>query len=176
MTSTRDERNDVDASYIRGGGGVAVDVRRVAFTVFSLLILILAALVLILTVAAARDNSRLNSLRQHGVSVNATVVSCLGNASGTGITATGFTCRASFTLGDRTYIDVLGGSSRLYSPGDQVRGVTLASRPTSLSAAETVAAAPAAWKAYLTPAILFLALLIGTASAWVWMRRNPVSV
>jgi hypothetical protein len=152
-----------DGSYIRGGGGVAVDAHRVIRVVVVFTLLALLAIAVLLAVAALRSNSRADRLKAHGVAVDVTVTSCLGEASGTGITVTGFKCDGMFTLGGRSYTEVIIGNSANHQAGDIVKAVTDPSDPADLSTADSVAAAhgsSADFALAVIPAALFVVLLV----------------
>jgi hypothetical protein len=168
---------DVDApdaavGYIRGGAGVEVDSRRLLRVVLGLCLLVLAALVIVLTLAAVGENSRSSSLRRHGVPVDVTVTGCLGLASGTGITASGYTCKGTFTLDGRSYTEVIGGITDPRPVGETLRAVADSNDPARLSLASAVAAARSPWKAFTVPAIPLL-LLVGAAAVIGWRARRP---
>jgi hypothetical protein len=173
--STTDEpTTDEHGGYIRGGGGVQVDGRRVGLIVAGFAIIGLAVLVTVLSVGAVRENSRAHRL-QRGAAVEATVTGCLGNASGTGITASGYTCRAAFTLDGRQYDDVLGGTTVLFPTGQTVRAVTVAGDPAILSTADAVAAGHSSWRPFVTPGVLLL-VLVATIALTGWLTRGPATV
>jgi hypothetical protein len=145
--------------YIRGGGGVAVDGRRLGRLVAGLCLAGLTALSVVLLLDALDQNSRTSRLRAHGSPVDVTVTGCVALASGTGITASGFTCRGTFTLGGQRHNEVIRGSTRLRQPGDTVAAVTLLGDPASLSTAASVRAS-SPWGSLLTPAILLLVVIV----------------
>jgi hypothetical protein len=157
--------------YIRGGGGVEVDSRRVLHVVLSLCLLVLALLVIVLTLSAAGENSRTGSLRRHGVPVDVTVTGCLGLASGTGITASGYTCKGTFSLGGRSYTEVIGGITDPRPVGETLQAVADPKDPTRLSLAAAVAAARSPWKAFVVPAVPLL-LLVGGVAMIGWQARR----
>jgi len=160
-----------EGSYIRGAGGVEVEGRRVALFLVALLILILAALVIPLTVLAAEQNSRISRLQSHGVAVNVTVTGCLGMASGTGITESGYQCRGTFTLDGHPHNDVISGSNVLLPVGQPLRADTVRGDPSILYAAGAAATMRSSWKAYTLPAIL-LVVLIAALITWCVLRAR----
>jgi hypothetical protein len=158
-----EEASPANREYIRGAGGVEVGWRRIAAVLVGASVVVLLAFAIVLTVEAAQQNSRINSLRASGVPVDVTVSSCLGMASGTGITESGYQCRGTFTVGGHRYNEVIDGSTDLHAPGDTLRAVTVPSDPAILSTATAVAAMHASWTAFVVPAALFLAALLTIA-------------
>lgn len=155
------------AGYIRGGGGVDLGRKRVGAVLIGLTLIILVTLALVLAVNAARQNYRIDRLHASGVPVNVTVSSCLGMASGTGITESAFQCRGSFTLGGQTYNEVINGTGDLHAPGQVLPAVTVPGDPTLLYAAASVRSMQSSWTAFVIPAVLLLlAFLIIAAVFW----------
>jgi hypothetical protein len=154
-------------SYIRGAGGVRVDGRRVAGYILGFGVLIFAVLTVVFTGIAVHHNSRATSLKQKGVPVQVTVTGCVGLASGTGITGTGFTCRGSYTLADRQYTEQIGGTANLFTVGQKISGVAVRDEPSVLYTASSAQTMHSTWTVYVTPAAL-LVVLLGTE---VFRRR-----
>jgi uncharacterized membrane protein len=123
------------AGYIRGGGGAPTDAPRVLRIFAGVCLGLLAAVAVALIVGAVHENSRRHELQHHGVTVQVTVTSCVGTATGTGITVNGFTCRGSFVLNGHTYVDVIRGSSQLLARGSVLTGVADPRSPSVLSTA-----------------------------------------
>ena len=119
----------------------------------------LLAVSVTLAVEAAGRDSRIDSLRAHGVPVTVRVTDCLGLASGTGITESGFTCRGSFTLGGRTYREVIDGTTALQPSGTTVDAVTVPGDPQILYTARAAAALRVSWTAFVPPGLLVVAAL-----------------
>jgi hypothetical protein len=114
---------DDGPGYIRGSGAVVIEGRRIIAIVVIATLATLAVLAILLTIAAIEKNDRIDRLHHRGVAVDVTVTSCLGLASGTGITTTGYRCRGSFTLASRHYDEVIGSSNALLQPGTVVKGI-----------------------------------------------------
>jgi hypothetical protein len=158
-------------AYVRGGTGSSADSRRVARVVVGFVVAVLALLLVVLMVGAAGKDRQDARLKQHGVPVAATVTRCLGLASGTGITVSGYTCWATFAVSGRHYTDVIGGTSQHYARGAIVAAVTDPSRPSVLSTTEGVAVARPWWRAFI-PAAVVLALLLMIALPTL-IRSSP---
>jgi hypothetical protein len=126
------------AGYVRGGGGIPVDSRRVWSYLALAIAAGLLALTAVLAVAAAGEQTLASRLRQHGQRVSATVTGCVALASGTGITAAGYRCRARFTAAGRQHEALLRGSSALLPEGTTVPALVLPGEPASLTAAAAV--------------------------------------
>jgi hypothetical protein len=157
-------------SYIRGAGGIRIEGRRVAGYILGFGVLILAVLTVVFTGIAVHHNSRATSLRQQGVPVQVTVTGCVGLASGTGITGTGFTCRGSYLLAGRHYNEQIGGTAKLFPVGQKIAGVAVRDEPAVLYTAASAQTMHSTWTVYVTPAAL-LAVLVGTLVCWRRVTR-----
>ncbi len=146
-------------TYIRGGGGVRLDGRRVAGYLLAFLLLILAVLTVLFTLIGAHNNSRATSLQRRGVPVQVVVTGCVALASGTGITQAGFTCRGSYTLAGRHYNEPIGGTAQFLAVGQQVSGVAVSDEPAVLYTATSARTTHPTWTVYVTPAVLFVLLV-----------------
>jgi hypothetical protein len=158
-------------SYIRGGRGVDVESRTIGRALFAGGVVVLVILVAVLGVEAVRQNSRAERLHRDGVAVQVTVTSCLGVASGTGTTESGYSCRGTFTLDGRSYNEVIGGSVALHHAGDTIRAVTVSGDPKLLTVARSAMVEPSKWHAFIPPAIPLI-LLIGLSAVPLIARRN----
>ena len=161
-----DDDGPDDASYVRGArGGLE---RRLAIRLMAAAVIVaLVALTLVLAFQAGRENSRLNRLHDDGIPVTATVSSCVAIASGTGITESGYRCRATYVMNGRTYSAVLGGTDALYSVGETVPAVVARTDPGNLSTADAVTRTHASWTAFIPAAIALLAsVVLAALLAW----------
>jgi hypothetical protein len=145
-------------TYTRGAIGGTVSPRRVAWVGTVAGVAVLASMVVVLTVSAVSERSRASSLRHVGVTVEATVTSCVGRASGTGITTIGYTCRGAFTLAGQRHEAVIGGSSALLTPGEIVHAVADPNDPSVLASARSLAGSTSSWTVFIAPASLLLVL------------------
>ena len=162
--------------YIRGGGGVDIDGRRILRVAGSVCLVGLAVLVVITTVSARGQNSRMPRLQQHGVPVTVTVTGCVGIVSGTGSTNTGFSCRGDYTLDGHAYNKVITGTSAQLEEGSTVPAIAVPGDPALLSTADAVAHSPHSSDVYVTPIILFGVLILGVALlGWDTRRHRRTS-
>jgi len=159
------------SGYIRGGGGVDLDRKRVGAVLAGVSVIILVTLALVLAIDAARQNNRIDRLHANGVPVDVTVSSCLGMASGTGITESGFQCRGSFTVGGHSYNEVVNGTADLHSPGQIIPSVTVPGDPTLLFTAASVSSMHSSLTRFVTPALLLLLALLIIAMV-LWRSRT----
>jgi hypothetical protein len=167
----------MESGYIRGGVGVPTDSRHVLRVAVFALLAALAVLTVALTIDAFRQDSRNHRLRDHGVAVQVTVTSCVGTATGTGITVNGFTCRGSFGLRGHRYDEVIGGSSQLHAAGDVVQGVADPDSPSTLSTAQAVGAVSSDARPFIFAAIPALAfLMVGAFAQWLTSRGGRRAV
>ncbi len=152
--------------YIRGGDGRPTANRHVLRLGLISCLVAVALVVLALTVQAVRQDSRSDRLARDGVAVRVTVTSCFGLATGTGITATDFSCQGSFVLEGHRHVDRIAGTSGLLPTGTVLRGVSDPTSPATLSVAGAVTASHGAGRAYVLGAIALVLLLIaGIATA-----------
>jgi hypothetical protein len=165
------ERPD-EGSYIRGGGGVTVDTHRVTRVVVGFVLLSLVVIAVLLVVAGVRSHSRANRLQAHGVAVDVTVTSCLGEASGTGITDTGYKCSGTFVLAGRSYTEVINGNAAVHQPGDVVKAITDPDNPADLSTVVAAHRSSTEFVLAAIPALLFVVLLGFVARAARRRRRG----
>jgi hypothetical protein len=160
-----------DDGYIRGARAAQPSVGRIVDILLVGAAVALCALAATLAVSGVAQNTRIERLRGDGVPVTVAVVGCQGLASGTGITASGFRCRGSFTYAGRTYTDMLGGTTALYQPGQLIGGITVRDRPYILATATSVGRSRASWHVFVVPAVLFCAA-VGCGGVVVMVRRR----
>ena len=162
------------AGYIRGGGGVAVDVRRLLRVGIVICLAGLVAATIILAVYATNQNNQRTELQSHGVPVEATVVGCLGVGSGTGATVYNYSCRASYALSGHTYQAVIKGTSSVYPVGQHLPAVAVPGHPGLLATTAAVASESATWTSYIgTIVVGGLAVALAAAMAgWYVIRRR----
>ena len=165
-----DDDGPDNASYVRGARG-GLD-RRLAIRLMAAVVIVaLVALTLVLAFQAARENAQLNRLHADGIPVTATVASCVAVASGTGITESGYRCRATYAMNGQSYSAVLGGTNALYSVGETVPAVAARTEPDNLSTADAVTRRHASWTAFIPAAIALLAS-VGVAALFAWRIRR----
>jgi hypothetical protein len=160
--------------YVRGGG-VELDARRAGRVVAGFCIVVLAGIVIGFTVAGFRTVQRNDRLTNHGVAVIVTVTHCVAQASGTGATVTGYQCQGSFTQGGHRYDETIGGTTTPHSVGQRINAVTDPSDPHVMATAASVAATPAAWQAFVLPAVTLVVLLLLIAALRLRARRRARS-
>ena len=115
-----------------------------------------------LMVSASLSNAGINRLHHHGQMVTATVSGCEGLLGGSGSNGVGYTCRADFRLGGRTWSEVLPGTG-LLAPGSHVVLVVAPTDPKDLAtpaglAREHPSALGFVWAGLALAAALALAL------------------
>jgi hypothetical protein len=124
-------------------------------------------------VAGADRNGQIQNLRQHGVSVTATVTGCNGLLGGSGSNAAGFVCKGAFSMRGHRYVETLPGDVFI-KPGTAVHAVSVPNDPALVASTSTVASEHVSAKVYILPTIfVVLCLLLGTVTA-LWLRRSPV--
>jgi predicted histidine transporter YuiF (NhaC family) len=154
------------------GPAVQVDARRAARVVVVAVLVGLCVLTVALFVAAVNKDSAIVRLQQHGVPVEVTVTSCLGNLGGSGSNAASYTCSGTFSLDGHHQTDVIDGTTTFHRSGSTIAAVTDPSDPADLATATTVATTHRSGSAYVVPIILAVVLVLLIALV-VWRRPRP---
>jgi hypothetical protein len=160
------------AAYIRGSGGVVLRTGRLRRILVIAALLILAGVTAGSTLHELRTGLLVDRLRTRGQAVVVTVTQCRGLASGTGITAVGYVCSGSFTIGPAQHVSDIGGVSDLLPTGTPVAGVVDPGRPATLYTRQWVLAAPSLGHDLMIPGLLAALLLVVALLAWPWTRRS----
>jgi hypothetical protein len=162
-------------SYIRGGGGISIAPRRFMRVVLVLVLVLLFILTTALFLGVIQKHSRISRLRERGVAVDVTVTSCLGMASGTGITNVGFRCSGTFTLDGIRHTEVISGNSANHLVGAKITAIVDPRDPSDLSTPEAVANTRLPVTDLLlpvVPALLFVTIAaLGVHALW---RPRPI--
>jgi hypothetical protein len=172
MSTNPTGRTPGQPGYIRGGGGVEVDSRRIVQWAGLLIVLALAGVVIALTLSAAADNSRQTKLKEHGIPVEVTVTGCVGIGSGIGQATAGYTCRGSYSLDGTEYSAVIRGANQALPPGDVIQGVTVRGDPGLLSTAEAARKQHSSSKSFVTPIILGAITILLAVGLILWSARR----
>lgn len=149
---------DQDGSgFIRAGGGVVLNGRRIAVVLGALGLAVLIAVTAFVASSAVSANSQIDRLRSQGVPVQMTVTGCLGISSGIGMGIEYWQCRGTYSLGGRTYEEIIGGQRQLLDAGQRIAVVAVPGHPAlvsipqalrrrhSYTLAEVLAAVTVAW-------------------------------
>jgi hypothetical protein len=146
-----------DVSNLRGAE--ARQFSRTFWTIAgAILCVVLAVVITVGFLSAARDNARIERLKSHGVLVTVTVSNCVGNIGGSGSNAAGFTCRGTYQVGGVRYREVIGSKTTFSSSGSLVRGVADPVRPSTIELASAVKASSTSASKYIVPSLLTLLL------------------
>jgi hypothetical protein len=160
-------------AYIRGGGGVLMNPRRLAGILVWICAVALVGIAAYLAVSAAQQGSRLTLLRDRGVPVDIAVTGCRGISSGVGMGIEYWQCSGSFTLEGRTYNEIINGSRKLVDPGRHVAGVVVPGRPDLLTDASAVRGAHSSGAEYTVAGALAAGgVLVGGARVRTILRRG----
>lgn len=143
------------------GAPVNFDARRVGRIAGWVTAAALLALAGVLTAAGADRNAQITELRDHGVGVQVTVISCRGLLGGSGTNAAGYTCTGWYDLDGGRHTATLPGST-LLAPGSRVSEVAATTNPGLLSSADLVRVERSSLRVFLVPVIL-LAGVVGLA-------------
>lgn len=153
---------------LRGASAQRIDVRfwryagTAAFAAFTVI-------VIVSFISASNDNSRIERLKNHGISVVVTVTDCVGNIGGSGSNAAGYTCHGSYRVDGVRYLETIGSMTTMSATGTKVRGVADPERPNSIELASTLATSSTSLSVYVVPSVLAL-LAIGLSL--VLLRRQ----
>jgi len=152
-----------------GGAGTEIDVPRLRRVLTVLVLAALAVLSIVFFIGGANKNSQIDSIRSHGVVVEATITGCEGLLGGSGSNDAGYACNGRFTLNGKHYTKGMPGVS-FEKPGTVVREVSLPSDPGLLESPAQAASERASDKVYVLPSVL--AVLFVAFGAVVLLRRR----
>ena len=170
MSATGAPPTPEDSSYIRAGGGVPVNTRRVAGVLVWLAVAALLGTAAYLAASTAGRDSRLARLRDHGVAVQATVTSCTAISSGVGMGIEYWDCRATYDLGGGRFSAALGGNRKLIDAGTGVAAVAVPGDPGLLYTAASVRASNGSGTGYVAAAVVGAAAVLLGAGRLVAAR------
>jgi hypothetical protein len=167
---------DDTTGFIRAGGGVALQGRRVAWVLGLLCTAALIAVTAAVAVSDARSNAGTDRLRSQGVPVVVTVTGCLAISSGVGMGIEYWRCRGSYAMGSRTYEEEIGGQRALLERGSRIAAIAVPGDPSLVA----VPAALRQRRSYTVAEVIggvTAALIVGeTALATARRRRRRRSV
>lgn len=172
MSVTSGEGAQGTPAFIRAGGGVQMNPRRLAGILIWVTVAALVGVAGYLAATAAQQDSRLALLRRQGVPVVATVTGCRGISSGVGMGIEYWQCRGSFVLSGRPYEEYIGGSRALLDQGTRVAAVVVPGRPDLLSTAASVRKGRSSTAEYAVAASLALAAVLLAAGRVAVLRRG----
>ena len=145
---------------------------RVAAVLSAVCVVTLIAITVLVGASTASANARTQRLRQHGVPVQMTVTGCLAISSGVGMGIEYWRCRGSYTLGSRTYTEVIGGERRLLETGEKVAAVADPANPSSVSVPGALGRKHSYALTELLAGITVAWIAAGTAVAFLARRRH----
>lgn len=157
-------------AYIRGGGGVQVNVRKVVAVLVAVGMAVLLGISAELAWSAAHRNDEVTRLQHHGVAVAVTVQRCLGISSGVGMGIEFYECDGTYQLAGQTHDEVIGGSRNRLLPGQTIAGVADPGRPTVLWSAAALGRQHVSDTDYIAPAALTAAVVV--VAGWWELRRR----
>lgn len=155
MATPQDSR---ELTALRGAAAQRIDVRFWRFAGTAVLA-IFAVIVIVSFISAANDNSRIERLKSHGVSVVVTVTSCVGNIGGSGSNAAGYTCYGTYHVEGVRYHENIGSRATMSTTGTRLRGVADPQRPSTIELASTLAKSSTSLSVYVVPSLLALLVL-----------------
>jgi hypothetical protein len=135
----------------------------------TLVLVVFASIVVVSFVSAANDNARINRLKSHGISVEVTVTSCVGNIGGSGSNAAGYTCHGTYSVHGVRHNEVIASKSTSSRTGAKLLAVADPDRPSTVELASALARSSSASSAFVVPSLLLL-FLIGLI--WCALRRE----
>jgi hypothetical protein len=156
--------------YIRGAQAREPrHARHIALTAYGV---VLTGLVVILATQVAHERSQANRLHTHGQQTTATVTGCRALASGTGITASGYRCNATYLVGNQRLTAPIHETTALYPIGQRIPIVVDPQHPNDIAAATTAQAASRMWTSLALPAAPLTLLILSAAWLLAHKRRN----
>jgi hypothetical protein len=153
------------------GAGVQIDGRRVAQVLVAVVLVTLAVLVVVFTVAGVHQNQQDDRIHHDGVPVTFTVSGCLGMLGGSGSNAAGYSCQGSYTLDGHRYVERLPGND-FHRPGSTVPAVAVPGDPALVTTSAMANTEHSSAGVFVLPAILFAILLVLVALVLVLRRRR----
>ncbi len=162
--------SDEPVSTLRGAG-VNYDARKVGHVVVGLILITLAALVVVFTVAGVHKNSQINELHHDGVPVTVTVTNCLGLMGGSGSNAAGYSCTGTFTVHDNRYTESLPGTD-FHKVGSTLPATVVPSDPALVSPDSVARTEHTSASVFVLPLILLIVLLLLVALIVLLRRRR----
>ena len=153
------------------GAGVSVDGRRVGQVAIGLVLVTLLVLAIVFALVGIHTNQQNDRLHNDGVPVTFTVTGCLGLLGGSGSNAAGYSCHGTYTLGGKTYSELLPGDS-LHRPGSTVTAIAVPGEPALVAPASIVATEHSSAGVFVLPAILAGVLVLLVALLLVLRRRR----
>jgi hypothetical protein len=164
-------REPESLTRLRGAQGASVGGR-----VWSVVgVVALAALAVVIAISfgsAHNDNARIERMKDHGLTVNVTVTSCVGNLGGSGSNGASYTCAGTYAVRGVTYRETIDSLSTFVATGTTVRAVADPSRPSSVELAAAVATSRASNDRYVVPSLLALAWVALVVAAWRLRQRR----
>jgi hypothetical protein len=153
------------------GAGVNYDARKVGRVVVGLVLVVLAFLVVLFTVAGVHKNSQINQLHHDGVPVTVTVTHCFALMGGSGSNAVGDSCNGTFTVGGKSYTESLPGTA-FHTIGSTLHAIVVPDDPALVSPVSTVREEHTSANVFLLPLVLLVVLLLLVALIVVVRRRR----
>jgi hypothetical protein len=144
---------------LRGSSVGNVDGRRVAYVLLVVVMVTLAVLVVVFSLAGAHRNDQISRLQSQGVTTDLTVTHCLIILGGSGSNDAGHECRGTFTLDGHRHTEAIPGSAR-YEPGQSLQIVVVPDDPALLAPVHVVAHEHPSWTVFILPVILFVVLVL----------------
>lgn len=163
-------------TYIRGSGGVQVNVRKVAAVLVAIALLVLVAVIVELTVSATRQSDQVSRLKNHGVPVELTVTRCLGISSGVGMGIEFWQCSGTYSLAGQSYDETIAGSRTHLQTGQTLEVIADPGRPNVVWLPSSLARQDPSGTAYIAPAVLTLILVAALIAVWLVRKRLGVGL
>lgn len=171
MSATPAGASSDGGTYIRAGGGVEINPRRLANILIWIVVALLVAFSAYYGVAGAQENGHLNTLRHKGVPVSVTVTGCVGISSGVGMGIEYWQCSGSYALGAQTFNEVIRGSRRLLDAGQRIDAIAVPGQPSLLSTVSSVRGQHSSTADYIACAVLG-AIGVVLGAGWFLFHRT----
>lgn len=163
-----------EGSYIRGGGGVAVDAGLVGRILAWGVVVVLGACALWQAASTVSDHSQAARLHRSGVMVQITVTGCSAVSSGIGMGIEYYRCEGTYTLNGQRLAGLIHGSQGLLPTGSVVTGRVVPSDPTTLTRTGpgSSSAPGTSVGSYSVSIILGALAVLGAAALLIWRLRG----
>jgi hypothetical protein len=181
MSTTSPGDPTEEAIYRRGAGVGDVNGGRVIRVLLAACLIGLVIVTVVLTISAARQDSRSDRLKNEGVPVVATVTGCEGVGASINVGVEYYVCRANYSYNANAYNEVLGGNRADIDPGTKVQAVAVPGSPALLATVQSVDKPLSTWEPYVTP-IALACVTLGSVGGYLWwsarrkrrVARDPV--
>jgi len=158
-TDAEDASHVGDVVSLRGAAPASVRRRYWLFSAVTALV-VFALIIVVSFISATNDNATIQRLKTHGIPVNVTVTSCIGNIGGSGSNSAGYTCRGVYHVGADRFDEIIGSMTNFSAPGTSVSGEVDPAKHGTVELASAVRGSTASAGAFVPPGLMCALLII----------------